>query len=102
MMSFVYNVHILSQLFPDAGNNAVVISLQDGPVVCGDVKVMFESNAVSQLSLYVYVSVFNLYNWLIYNHVLYLSFLCAQGLPKGYEDCPFYFWFNTSFIENNR
>ncbi|XP_060764221.1 putative tyrosine-protein phosphatase TPTE isoform X1 [Neoarius graeffei] len=56
-------------LFPDAGNNAVVISLQDGPVVCGDVKVMFESSA---------------------------------GLPKGYEDCPFYFWFNTSFIENNR
>uniref|UniRef100_A0AAY5KIQ6 Phosphatidylinositol-3,4,5-trisphosphate 3-phosphatase n=1 Tax=Esox lucius TaxID=8010 RepID=A0AAY5KIQ6_ESOLU len=24
------------------------------------------------------------------------------GLPKGYEDCPFYFWFNTSFIENNK
>uniref|UniRef100_A0AAY4AAQ8 Phosphatidylinositol-3,4,5-trisphosphate 3-phosphatase n=1 Tax=Denticeps clupeoides TaxID=299321 RepID=A0AAY4AAQ8_9TELE len=55
-------------LFPDAGNNAVVISLQDCPVVSGDVKVMFESS----------------------------------GLPKGYEDCPFYFWFNTSFIENNR
>ncbi|XP_076876077.1 putative tyrosine-protein phosphatase TPTE isoform X2 [Brachyhypopomus gauderio] len=56
-------------LFPDAGNNAVVISLLEGPVVCGDVKVMFESSA---------------------------------GLPKGYEDCPFYFWFNTSFVENNR
>eukprot|EP00063_Salmo_salar_P010509 XP_013985344.1 PREDICTED: phosphatidylinositol 3,4,5-trisphosphate 3-phosphatase TPTE2-like isoform X1 [Salmo salar] len=56
-------------VFPDAGNNAVVISLQEGPVVNGDVKVMFESSA---------------------------------GLPKGYEDCPFYFWFNTSFIENNR
>ncbi|XP_036450222.1 putative tyrosine-protein phosphatase TPTE isoform X2 [Colossoma macropomum] len=56
-------------LFPDVESNAVVISLQEGPVVCGDVKVMFESSA---------------------------------GLPKGYEDCPFYFWFNTSFIENNR
>ncbi|XP_062870022.1 putative tyrosine-protein phosphatase TPTE isoform X2 [Trichomycterus rosablanca] len=56
-------------LFPDTGNNAVVISLQEGPVVSGDVKVMFDSSA---------------------------------GLPKGYEDCPFYFWFNTSFIENNR
>ncbi|KAG7483633.1 hypothetical protein MATL_G00040480 [Megalops atlanticus] len=56
-------------LFPDAGSNEVVISLQEGPVVSGDVKVMFESSA---------------------------------GLPKGYEDCPFYFWFNTSFIENNR
>ncbi|KAL1266645.1 hypothetical protein QQF64_002320 [Cirrhinus molitorella] len=55
-------------VFPDTGSNAVVISLQDGPVVNGDVKVMFESSA---------------------------------GLPKGYEDCPFYFWFNTSFIENN-
>ncbi|KAI1903647.1 hypothetical protein AGOR_G00029350 [Albula goreensis] len=52
-------------LFPDAGNNEVVISLQEGPVVSGDVKVMFESSA-------------------------------------GYEDCPFYFWFNTSFIESNR
>uniref|UniRef100_A0AAR2M5U1 Phosphatidylinositol-3,4,5-trisphosphate 3-phosphatase n=1 Tax=Pygocentrus nattereri TaxID=42514 RepID=A0AAR2M5U1_PYGNA len=30
---------------------------------------------------------------------------CSQmleGLPKGYEDCPFYFWFNTSFVENNK
>lgn len=34
-------------MFPDAGNNAVVISLQEGPVVNGDVKVMFESSAVS-------------------------------------------------------
>nr|XP_006628294.1 PREDICTED: phosphatidylinositol 3,4,5-trisphosphate 3-phosphatase TPTE2-like isoform X1 [Lepisosteus oculatus] len=56
-------------LFPDAGSNAVVISLSEGPVVSGDVKVMFES---------------------------------SSGLPKGYEDCPFYFWFNTSFIEKNR
>uniref|UniRef100_A0A672RFL1 Phosphatidylinositol-3,4,5-trisphosphate 3-phosphatase n=1 Tax=Sinocyclocheilus grahami TaxID=75366 RepID=A0A672RFL1_SINGR len=31
-----------------------------------------------------------------------LFFLSVQGLPKGYEDCPFYFWFNTSFVENNR
>uniref|UniRef100_A0A665TVL2 Phosphatidylinositol 3,4,5-trisphosphate 3-phosphatase TPTE2-like n=1 Tax=Echeneis naucrates TaxID=173247 RepID=A0A665TVL2_ECHNA len=56
-------------VFPDVGNNAAVISLQDGPVVDGDVKVMFESSA---------------------------------GLPKGYEDVPFYFWFNTSFIEDNK
>ncbi|XP_035287705.1 putative tyrosine-protein phosphatase TPTE [Anguilla anguilla] len=55
-------------LFPDPGNNEVVISLQEGPVVSGDVKVMFESSA---------------------------------GLPKGYENCPFYFWFNTSFVQNN-
>uniref|UniRef100_A0A8C1I8Z3 Transmembrane phosphatase with tensin homology n=1 Tax=Cyprinus carpio TaxID=7962 RepID=A0A8C1I8Z3_CYPCA len=33
-------------VFPDTGNNAVVISLQEGPVVTGDVKVMFESSAV--------------------------------------------------------
>ncbi|KAJ8391447.1 hypothetical protein AAFF_G00089210 [Aldrovandia affinis] len=56
-------------LLPDEGNNAVVISLQEGPVVSGDVKVMFESSA---------------------------------GLPKGYENCPFFFWFNTSFVENDR
>ena len=35
------------QLFPDPGNNEVVISLKEGPVVSGDVKVMFESSAVS-------------------------------------------------------
>uniref|UniRef100_A0A8C4H5U6 Transmembrane phosphatase with tensin homology n=1 Tax=Dicentrarchus labrax TaxID=13489 RepID=A0A8C4H5U6_DICLA len=55
-------------VFPDVGSNAAVISLQNGPVVEGDVKVMFESS----------------------------------GLPKGYEDVPFYFWFNTSFIEDNK
>lgn len=35
------------KVFPDVGNNAVVLSLQNGPVVEGDVKVMFESSAVS-------------------------------------------------------
>lgn len=40
------------QVFPDVGNNAVVISLQDGPVVDGDVKVMFESSAVSTSILF--------------------------------------------------
>ncbi|XP_041116190.1 phosphatidylinositol 3,4,5-trisphosphate 3-phosphatase TPTE2-like [Polyodon spathula] len=57
------------KLFFDAGSNSAVISLLECPVLCGDVKIIFESSA---------------------------------GLPKGYEDCPFYFWFNTSFIENNR
>ncbi|MEQ2274816.1 hypothetical protein XENORESO_012377 [Xenotaenia resolanae] len=57
------------KVFPDVGNNTAVISLQNGPIVEGDVKVMFESNA---------------------------------GLPKGYEDVPFYFWFNTSFIAENK
>ncbi|XP_051972151.1 phosphatidylinositol 3,4,5-trisphosphate 3-phosphatase TPTE2-like isoform X1 [Xyrauchen texanus] len=56
-------------MFSDTSNNAVVISFQEGPVVTGDVKVMFESSA---------------------------------GLPKCYKDCLFYFWFNTSFVENNR
>uniref|UniRef100_A0A3Q2ZDX5 Transmembrane phosphatase with tensin homology n=1 Tax=Kryptolebias marmoratus TaxID=37003 RepID=A0A3Q2ZDX5_KRYMA len=56
-------------VFPDVGNNAAVISLHNGPMVQGDVKVMFESSA---------------------------------GLPKGYEDVPFYFWFNTSFITDNK
>uniref|UniRef100_A0A3B3UDK3 Transmembrane phosphatase with tensin homology n=2 Tax=Poecilia TaxID=8080 RepID=A0A3B3UDK3_9TELE len=57
------------KVFPDAGSNAAVISLENGPLVEGDVKVMFESSA---------------------------------GLPKGYEDVPFYFWFNTSFITENK
>lgn len=37
-------------MFPDVGDNAAVISLQNGPVVEGDVKVMFESSAVSALT----------------------------------------------------
>ncbi|MEE6472346.1 hypothetical protein FKM82_009583 [Ascaphus truei] len=31
-----------------------------------------------------------------------IRFESSAGLPKGYDDCPFYFWFNTSFVENNR
>ncbi|CAH2224989.1 phosphatidylinositol 3,4,5-trisphosphate 3-phosphatase TPTE2-like [Pelobates cultripes] len=57
------------KLFFDAGSNSTVISLEECPIISGDIKIRFESNA---------------------------------GLPKGYDDCPFYFWFNTSFIENNR
>lgn len=38
---------VVFKVFPDVGSNAAVISLQNGPVVEGDVKVMFESSAVS-------------------------------------------------------
>ncbi|OWK56848.1 putative tyrosine-protein phosphatase TPTE [Lonchura striata] len=31
-----------------------------------------------------------------------VRFECSSALPKGYDGCPFFFWFNTSFIENNR
>ncbi|XP_006124970.2 phosphatidylinositol 3,4,5-trisphosphate 3-phosphatase TPTE2 isoform X3 [Pelodiscus sinensis] len=31
-----------------------------------------------------------------------IRFESLTDLPKGYDDCPFFFWFNTSFIENNR
>ncbi|KAM9021908.1 phosphatidylinositol 3,4,5-trisphosphate 3-phosphatase TPTE2-like isoform 3-T3 [Ara ararauna] len=31
-----------------------------------------------------------------------VRFESRSDLPKGYDDCPFFFWFNTSFIENNR
>lgn len=31
------------------------------------------------------------------------KFACqSSSVPKGYEDCPFYFWFHTSFVKNNR
>nr|XP_020454007.1 phosphatidylinositol 3,4,5-trisphosphate 3-phosphatase TPTE2-like isoform X1 [Monopterus albus]XP_020454008.1 phosphatidylinositol 3,4,5-trisphosphate 3-phosphatase TPTE2-like isoform X1 [Monopterus albus]XP_020454009.1 phosphatidylinositol 3,4,5-trisphosphate 3-phosphatase TPTE2-like isoform X1 [Monopterus albus] len=56
-------------VFSDMSANTAVIGLKNGPVVEGDVKVMFESSA---------------------------------GLPKGYEDVPFYFWFNTSFTMDNK
>uniref|UniRef100_A0A8C5T2W1 Phosphatidylinositol-3,4,5-trisphosphate 3-phosphatase n=1 Tax=Malurus cyaneus samueli TaxID=2593467 RepID=A0A8C5T2W1_9PASS len=31
-----------------------------------------------------------------------IRFESDSNLPKGYDGCPFFFWFNTSFIENNR
>uniref|UniRef100_A0A8D0FE30 Phosphatidylinositol-3,4,5-trisphosphate 3-phosphatase n=1 Tax=Strix occidentalis caurina TaxID=311401 RepID=A0A8D0FE30_STROC len=31
-----------------------------------------------------------------------VRFESLSDLPKGYDNCPFFFWFNTSFIENNR
>ncbi|XP_053564371.1 phosphatidylinositol 3,4,5-trisphosphate 3-phosphatase TPTE2 isoform X2 [Bombina bombina] len=31
-----------------------------------------------------------------------VRFESSTKLPKGYDDCPFYFWFNTSFVEGNR
>ncbi|XP_046389575.1 phosphatidylinositol 3,4,5-trisphosphate 3-phosphatase TPTE2-like isoform X2 [Ischnura elegans] len=32
-----------------------------------------------------------------------LLFQCSsKSIPKGYENAPFYFWFHTAFIENNR
>ncbi|KAI1241901.1 putative tyrosine-protein phosphatase TPTE, partial [Lamprotornis superbus] len=61
------------KLFFDSESDSVVIGLEDCPVISGDVKIRFECNSVS-----------------------------IPALPKGYDDCPFFFWFNTSFIENNR
>ncbi|XP_075923878.1 phosphatidylinositol 3,4,5-trisphosphate 3-phosphatase TPTE2-like isoform X4 [Petromyzon marinus] len=31
-----------------------------------------------------------------------VRFQSNAGIPKGYDNCAFYFWFNTSFIENNK
>ncbi|KFQ23966.1 Phosphatidylinositol 3,4,5-trisphosphate 3-phosphatase TPTE2, partial [Mesitornis unicolor] len=31
-----------------------------------------------------------------------VRFESQSDLLKGYDDCPFFFWFNTFFIENNR
>ncbi|XP_019507293.1 PREDICTED: phosphatidylinositol 3,4,5-trisphosphate 3-phosphatase TPTE2-like [Hipposideros armiger] len=30
-----------------------------------------------------------------------VKFFCSD-VPKYYDNCPFFFWFNTSFIQNNR
>ncbi|XP_062814389.1 phosphatidylinositol 3,4,5-trisphosphate 3-phosphatase TPTE2 isoform X2 [Anolis carolinensis] len=31
-----------------------------------------------------------------------IRFESSSDIPKGYDDCVFFFWFNTSFIEDNR
>lgn len=62
---------------------------------------MFESSAVSALAASVKQLVLS--TWLSYDVVLsFVCYLSIQGLPKGYEDVPFYFWFNTSFIVDNK
>uniref|UniRef100_A0ACB8GDI9 Uncharacterized protein n=1 Tax=Sphaerodactylus townsendi TaxID=933632 RepID=A0ACB8GDI9_9SAUR len=57
------------KLFFDGERDCAVISLEDCPVICNDVKVRFES---------------------------------TSDFPKSYDDCAFFFWFNTSFIEDNK
>uniref|UniRef100_A0A8P0SBG9 Phosphatidylinositol-3,4,5-trisphosphate 3-phosphatase n=2 Tax=Canis lupus familiaris TaxID=9615 RepID=A0A8P0SBG9_CANLF len=31
-----------------------------------------------------------------------VQFFSSSDLPKYYDNCPFFFWFHTSFIQNNR
>nr|XP_020643674.1 phosphatidylinositol 3,4,5-trisphosphate 3-phosphatase TPTE2-like isoform X1 [Pogona vitticeps]XP_020643675.1 phosphatidylinositol 3,4,5-trisphosphate 3-phosphatase TPTE2-like isoform X1 [Pogona vitticeps] len=31
-----------------------------------------------------------------------VRFETSSDIPKGYDDCPFFFWFHTAFIEDNR
>ncbi|XP_047579216.1 phosphatidylinositol 3,4,5-trisphosphate 3-phosphatase TPTE2-like [Lutra lutra] len=31
-----------------------------------------------------------------------VQFFSSSDLPKYYDNCPFFFWFNTSFLQNNR
>ncbi|XP_019605011.1 phosphatidylinositol 3,4,5-trisphosphate 3-phosphatase TPTE2 isoform X1 [Rhinolophus sinicus] len=38
---------------------------------------------------------------LLYDDVK-VQFFSSSDLPRYYDNCPFFFWFNTSFIQNNR
>ncbi|XP_044106234.1 phosphatidylinositol 3,4,5-trisphosphate 3-phosphatase TPTE2-like [Neovison vison] len=31
-----------------------------------------------------------------------VQFFSSSDLPKYYDNCPFFFWFHTSFVQNNR
>lgn len=88
-------------MFPDVGNNAVIISLKNGPVVEGDVKVMFESHVSSSRSCHLTKTNPTPFcmDFLLILFSLSSSFF-FKSLPKGYEDVPFFFWFNTSFVKN--
>nr|XP_058132663.1 phosphatidylinositol 3,4,5-trisphosphate 3-phosphatase TPTE2-like [Dasypus novemcinctus] len=43
---------------------------------------------------------------LLYCPILYddvkVKFFSSSDIPKYYDNCPFFFWFHTSFIQNNR
>ena len=52
-------------------DDAIVLKPQNCPNVHGDIKVMFKTDANN------------------------------KNIPIGYDKCPFYFWFYTSFVEDN-
>ncbi|XP_021506154.1 phosphatidylinositol 3,4,5-trisphosphate 3-phosphatase TPTE2-like isoform X1 [Meriones unguiculatus] len=45
--------------------------------------------------------IINVYNCPALSEDVKVKFL-SPNLPKYYDDCPFFFWFHTSFIKNNR
>ncbi|XP_055449285.1 phosphatidylinositol 3,4,5-trisphosphate 3-phosphatase TPTE2-like isoform X3 [Psammomys obesus] len=46
-------------------------------------------------------AIINVYNCPALSEDVKVKFL-SPNLPKYYDDCPFFFWFHTSFIKNNR
>uniref|UniRef100_A0A8I5SYK4 Transmembrane phosphoinositide 3-phosphatase and tensin homolog 2 n=1 Tax=Pongo abelii TaxID=9601 RepID=A0A8I5SYK4_PONAB len=68
-------------------------------------KVVFSSTSLGNCSILhdietdkVLIDVFD--GPLLYDDVKVQFF--SSNLPKYYDNCPFFFWFNTSFIQNNR
>ncbi|XP_077168431.1 phosphatidylinositol 3,4,5-trisphosphate 3-phosphatase TPTE2-like isoform X2 [Paroedura picta] len=47
-------------------------------------------------------AVISLENCPIIRNDVKVRFESSSDLPKGYDDCAFFFWFNTSFIEDKR
>ena len=54
----------------DASSDVLTVKTVNSPVLAGDTKVLFQTN--------------------------------ASDVPRNYEKCPFYFWFNTSFLEDGK
>ncbi|XP_037655871.1 phosphatidylinositol 3,4,5-trisphosphate 3-phosphatase TPTE2-like [Choloepus didactylus] len=46
--------------------------------------------------------IINLLNCPILYDDVKVKFLSSSDIPKYYDNCPFFFWFHTSFIQNNR
>ena len=54
----------------DASSDVLTVKTVNSPVLAGDTKVLFQTN--------------------------------ASDVPRNYEKCPFYFWFHTAFVKENK
>lgn len=64
----------------------------------GDIKIKFHGEVKSVC----FPDVFKLHMKSAVAHWTIVLLHNFQGLPRHYDDCPFYFWFHTNFVDGSR
>ena len=60
----------------------------------------FQPNAINQIDYRLCTKGYRMH--CVNMYVSLYDCVSLQSVPRGYDSCAFYLWFNTSFIENNR